>query len=113
NAWKENEKCRETEQRFRDAMNDDFNTAQALAVLFDTASNLNIARTDAEKSGAKAAVAAWASLLSLFRSLLGLAPELEAKEEELSGLDEELMRLLIELRADARKSKQFEVADKI
>ncbi len=115
NAWKSSASCAELEKRFAEAMNDDFNTARALAVLFDVVTRLNTIRMDVERGeDKKSQLAALASLLDLFRNLLGVSRELEATAsggmEELSG---QLLDLLIEVRNDARKLKQFALSDKI
>ncbi|MBI5153902.1 cysteine--tRNA ligase [Candidatus Poribacteria bacterium] len=114
-AWRADAECQALMQRFADAMNDDFNTAQALAVLFDLVTALNTDAAAAERSpaGPRAALEARVSLLCLFRTLLGLTPELEAKSGGLDGITGDLLQLLIDLRAEARKAKQFALADMV
>jgi len=55
----------EYEQRFNEAMNDDFNTAEALAVLFEVRNRLNTASDDVQ-------VLYFASLLKKLGNLLGI-----------------------------------------
>lgn len=107
------------------AMDDDFNTGAAIAALFDLARSLNRfieaeGLEDAANRGkpeGQTALARLKQAAAMFRELaatLGLfrAPvdQAEAGGDELVG---KLVGLLIEVRADARKSKNFAAADKI
>jgi len=111
----------EHRMRFLEAMDDDFNTAGGIAALFDLVRRLNKFVDDekleekGEKAGAKidllrrgaATLCELAHTLGLFR----VPPrETGAGDDELVG---KLMDLLIEIRAEARKSKDFATADKI
>jgi cysteinyl-tRNA synthetase len=92
---------------FEAALDDDFNTAGAIAALHQLATELN----KAPESPDLAPPAAY--LKGLGRTLLGLfqfAPEPSAADDELAG---KLMTLIIQLRADARKTKNYPVADQI
>jgi len=71
--------------RFEQAMDDDFNTPVALAVLFDLARELNkIKEADQEKAGALAAT------LKIFRWLLGILQD--DPEAFLKGVSHTLRR---------------------
>jgi cysteinyl-tRNA synthetase len=92
--------------RFREAMDDDFNTAEAVAVLFDLATGLNRShrREDAQ-------------LLKSLAHVLGLLQReptafLQALPAE-GGLDAARIEALIAARAAARKAKDFKEADRI
>jgi cysteinyl-tRNA synthetase len=92
--------------RFRDAMNDDFNTPEAVAVLFDLASELNKSHSQA-----------YAQLLKSLAAILGLLERdatafLQALPSE-GGLDAERIEALIAARTAARKAKNFAEADRI
>jgi cysteinyl-tRNA synthetase len=92
--------------RFREAMNDDFNTPEAVAVLFDLANELNRSRSP-EK----------AQLLKSLAGILGLLQRdpnafLQALPSE-GGLAPERIEELIAARAAARKAKNFAEADRI
>ena len=91
-------------QAFEEAMEDDFNTADALAAVFDLVKFANTNVT--ENSSAAFASAVRKELLTL-TDVLGLIVE---KEEEI--LDEEIEKL-IEERQAARKAKDFARADEI
>ncbi len=109
--------------RFLDAMDDDFNTGAAVGALFDLRKTLNGFITEhkleADGKSNAATVAALTRGVTLFKelsNLLGVFLKPIAKKAS-GGADDEfvnsLMQLLISLRADVRKAKQFEIADKI
>jgi cysteinyl-tRNA synthetase len=106
-------------KRFYDAMDDDFNTAAALASMFEFANRINrfIEERELEKSPGDSpakhvAYASTQGLMALGR-LLGLftsAPEKTGVGDELV---DSLMDILIAARAEARKARQFAIADMI
>jgi cysteinyl-tRNA synthetase len=111
-------KCR---QKFLTAMDDDFNTGGATGELFELAKVANKFADDADLEGKgktdTAAVATFTSLLTTIRELtniLGIFVAPPAVPEAGGGeLLAKVMPLVIELRASARKNKNFAVADKI
>lgn len=89
--------------KFIEAMDDDFNTAQAIAVLFDMAREINRAQNDGFNTE------------KLRQTLLELAGVLGLTLEE-KGVDiaaSPFVELLISLRNDLRAEKQWQLADKI
>lgn len=114
-AWQADEEARAFNDRFAAGMDDDFNTAQAFAALFDLVTRLNTERAAVAKGeGDAEKLAAFASLLAQFREVLGVVPDLEAKEEGLGGgAEEDLLRLLVDVRAEARKARQWALADMV
>ena len=91
-------------QRFREAMDDDFNTTEAVAVLFELANEVN--RTRAEKD---------ARLLKSLGGILGLLgrrAESFLQAGTVSHTPESIQKL-IEARLAARKAKNFAEADRI
>lgn len=90
--------------RFEAAMDDDFNTADAIAAIFEL---VKYANTTAEAGRSKAYLEALKSCVVSLMDVLGLKAE---KAEEL--LAEEIEEL-IEARQTARKSKDFAKADEI
>jgi cysteinyl-tRNA synthetase len=104
-------------ERFREHMDDDFNTGGAVGVLFELVTALNrfadIAKLEAgSDADAKEAFSEGAVLLKELGLVLGLFFEepktaSEGNDQLVSGL----MRLLIDLRADLRKAKNFTLAD--
>jgi len=97
---------------FEQQMNDDFNSAKAIAVLFDHGKGLRkLIRNNEIPSNIDAVQELWKSLM---HNVIGLWPDAgqdqgSEKAEALDGA----MELLIELRADARKNKNFDQADQI
>ncbi len=106
--------------KFLEMMDDDFNTAGAIGVLHELAKEVNgfIERNDLERSKTPDAVAGAAAGVHTLRNLgmvLGLFnPRVVGPTSaETSALTESLMQLLIQLRHDARASKNFALADAI
>jgi cysteinyl-tRNA synthetase len=100
-------------QRFNEAMNEDFNTPVALTALFDLAKLANTL-LNAEAAPSRAALAA---IDALFRELggtvLGIVPEQAATAGASAEREAGLIRLLIEMRAEARARKDFKQADAV
>ena len=99
-------------QRFNDAMNEDFNTAEAVSVLFDLANQINKLRaTDTEKASALA------TTLKHLGDVLGLLqddPDSYLKSGGSSeGLGDTDINALIEQRAQAKVDKNWGEADRI
>lgn len=96
------------ETRFIDAMNDDFNTPEALAVLFDLARAINKTTDQKEAAGL-------AALLKELGGILGLLqndPAVVLGEVNLNNLDLEIQSLINE-RNQARLDKNWAKADEI
>ena len=96
------------EQRFREAMDDDFNTPEAYSVLFDLAREVNRLKTE-DLSLANAAAAKLRELASVL-GILQQAPEAFLQQ---GGQDDEVAEIeaLIEMRNNARQSKDWAQAD--
>ncbi|MEW8561779.1 MAG: DALR domain-containing protein, partial [Candidatus Thiodiazotropha sp.] len=100
--------------RFRDAMDDDFNTPEALAVLFDLAREINrLKETDSKAA---------ASLAAQLRELGGMLGILQDDAENYlrgtapadeDGLNDEAIEAMIQARIDARTEKNWGEADRI
>ncbi|GAI08475.1 unnamed protein product [marine sediment metagenome] len=90
--------------RFADSMDDDFNTAQAIAVLFDLAREINRAREEKhDVTGAQHTLAELAEVLG-FTLEEPSRPPLDA---------EPFIELLVSTRLDLRQAREWELADKI
>lgn len=92
------------EQKFVETMDDDFNTAQAIAVLFELVKEIN---RGAEQS--MTITEAQRTLLKL-AGILGLT--LKEKTNPTLGA-EVFIRLLVSVRDDLRQTQQWQLADKI
>ena len=102
-------------ERFNSAMRDDFNTSEAIAVLFEIIKALNSAvkEENAEQS------AIYYSTLRHLTNILGLVQNnvddfLKSDiGQEALGLTEEQITDFIQQRVDAKKAKDFAKADEI
>ena len=94
-------------QAFRDAMDDDFNTRQAIEVLFQMVRATN--KSMADKTLSKKAAQRHIALIDEFNGILNIIPE----EEEDDGTLDSVMSILIDLRAELRKNKMYNLADMI
>jgi cysteinyl-tRNA synthetase len=91
------------QQRFIEAMEDDLNTPQAIAALFDLAREINRARDEGFM------VDQAQQMLLKLAGILGLT--LEGEEAHLEA--EPFIELLISVRDELRRNKHFQLADKI
>jgi len=110
--------CTETTKRLIGAMDDDFNTGNAIAALFEFATAIN-RFIESEKLESGGSAAAMTDLLGAARRLVGLGrliglflePPLKAGADD--GLTDTVMQVLIKVRQHVRKKKDFETADMI
>ena len=89
--------------RFMAAMDDDLNTPQALAVLFDLAKEVNRARDEGR------GIAAPQGLLLELADVLGL--RLEQTEQAIEAAP--FIELLVQIRTELRAAKQWQLADRV
>ncbi|MCP5002556.1 MAG: cysteine--tRNA ligase [Planctomycetes bacterium] len=113
-TWKD--KLEKYRHDFESAMNEDFNTAGALAVLFNVTREVN----HLLNSGEQTSKGALSEIDSFFRiyggDILGLVPEktVQAEEKEKDfALEDNLIKALAETRNELRESKQWALSDKI
>jgi len=106
-------------REFEDAMDDDFNTARAIAALYDLSRAINHLANYADNQPQhfgdddKGALFEAALNLKKLGSILGLFDEpVGAETAPAEGLEGDLVDLVIELRNLARESKNFEIADR-
>ena len=98
------EKIASSQEQFIEAMDDDFNTAKAISVLFDLSKLANYYLL--EKNTAVAVIDAFTKQFEALFHVLGLKLE---KEEMLDGE----IDALIEKRIQARKDRNFQLSDQI
>ena len=102
-------KATEFETRFFEVMDDDFNTPQALAVLFDLVRHTNTLRAEDESTALP-----FAALLVRLGGVLGiLQGDAETFLKSGSEVDEAWIESMIQQRADAKKAKNFAESDRI
>jgi len=97
--------------RFESAMRDDFNTPEAISVLFDLAREINRCReTEPDRA---ASLAGTLRHLGERLGLLGEAPEAFLRGGTPEGLDDEAIEGLIAARNAARQARNWAEADRI
>jgi cysteinyl-tRNA synthetase len=101
------EQVEATQKGFNDSMDDDFNSAGAVGNLFDLVRSINQARaenaTDEQLSPAQTAFKALTDVLGL---------EMKLPEAAETNADA-FIELLVSLRQDLRKNKNYDLADKV
>lgn len=98
-------------ERFRQAMDDDFNTPEAFAVLFELTRDINRAREDNEQQAATLA-----AVLRELGDVLGILqqdPEIFLQGNAEAGLSDADIDALIERRNQARVDKDWAEADRV
>ena len=98
----------EAKKKFITAMNDDFNTALALAALFDLSREVNTYLNETELNKD-----ILVETQELYEELLGVLGIELTEEEAQEGLADDLMELIISMRKEARANKDFAAADRI
>ena len=99
--------------RFLAAMDDDLNAPQALAALFDLNREVNTLLNSGQIVTGGTLAAIDGAYRALGGDVLGVIPGELPQEGGEAGLDAALMDVLIDLRAAARKNKDWATADTI
>lgn len=97
---------------FESAMDDDLNTPQAVAVLFDFVRDVNKTIAENENLSAEFYLGVKEFLSKTAQGVLGIV-DLEKSQAQGSFIENDLIEFLIRLRNDARKEKNFTLSDKI
>jgi cysteine--tRNA ligase len=111
------EKVNELDKKFMEAMDEDMNTPQALAVIFDQikeTKKFSVNVSSGEE--AEALNYSYNSLRKKLEEVLGIVLFMEDENKNFKNNDKltgNLIELLIKLRADARKEKNFKLSDEI
>ena len=101
-------------REFESAMDDDFNTAKAFGALFELIKEANLLKDRALKEGEitreeKFSLLEAVEVIKEFLRVLGFREETEERE----GIEDELIKILIDVRSELRKKKEFQLADLI
>jgi len=117
----EHQRLRSLRRRFQEAMDDDFNTAQALGHIFESVRLLNRALEQEPADPAALAFLAWlrreitllGGILNLMQQDPGAMLQTLRQRREALALDPATIAALIEERRQARQAKDFAKADAI
>ncbi len=103
------------QKHFTKAMDDDFNTPEALAALFDLARDINRTTDDAtEASNLAALMLQLANQLGLMEGGAdGIEAWFKGDSDNTDGLNDDAIEALIQQRIDAKANKDWATADKI
>jgi len=101
------------ENRFSEAMDDDFNSPQAVAVIFDFVKEVNRIIAEKENIHSDFYVNVKEFLANTAQNVLGIISFEEKVLKQDSLLENELIKLLIEIRLKAKLDKNFQLADEI
>ena len=114
------QKIEEFDKKFEDAMDEDMNTPQALATIFDQIRETNkfISTNESEFSTIYYEIKkSYDSLKKKIENVFGIAIEAENAVKKEDGenmeLTKKLIELLIKLRSEARSEKNFKLSDEI
>lgn len=114
------QKIDEFDKKFKDAMDEDMNTPQALATIFDQIRETNkfISTNESEFSTIYYEIKkSYGSLKQKIENVFGIAIEAENAVKKEDGenmeLTKKLIELLIKLRSEARSEKNFKLSDEI
>ncbi|MBZ0308245.1 MAG: cysteine--tRNA ligase [Anaerolineae bacterium] len=106
------ETLKTTRTRFEEAMDDDFNAPSALAALYELTREVNTLLNSGTRVGKNVLNEIDSTYRSLGGEVLGIVPD-----KMLSGTNAEresaLIRMLIEMRSEARASKNYATSDRI
>ncbi|MFO7525878.1 MAG: cysteine--tRNA ligase [Ignavibacteriaceae bacterium] len=98
-------------KNFEAAMDDDLNTSQAVAVIFDFVREVNTVINETEKIDNQFFMHVKNFLQSTAASVLGIVDFVN--EDNASSIEKELIELFIRIRFEAKQGKNFQLADKI
>jgi len=102
----------EEKRRFEEAMDDDFNTPLAISIIFNIAKAMN-SYAENSKETATSAKEEVSGILRRLLDVLGVEIRTEERGVDETGKVKELMDLIIDLRREMRKRKDWKATDKI
>lgn len=100
------------EAKFIEAMDEDFNTAQALGHIFELvkAVNKTLDEVNISEKGLEVINEVYSYLVMIIQDVLGVQLKLEV---EVNNISADLIELILELRRNAREEKNWALSDKI
>lgn len=100
------------EAKFIEAMDEDFNTAQALGHIFELvkAVNKTLDEANISKKSLEVIDEVYSYLVMIIQDVLGVKLKLEV---EVNNISVDLIELILELRRNAREEKNWALSDKI
>jgi cysteinyl-tRNA synthetase len=101
------------EKRFTDALDEDFNTPQAVAVIFDFVKEVNRTIADKDYLHLNFYIRVKNFLINTAENVLGIMTFEEKEMKQDSLLENELIKVLIDIRLKAKSEKNFQLADDI
>jgi cysteinyl-tRNA synthetase len=102
--------CTDLENAILDALNDDLNTPIVIAQLFEAARRINLVNDGKESIDAENKEILKALFENYFRGVLGIPSGQEAVDD---GTLDSVLKLLIELRSEAKANKNYALSDQI
>ena len=109
-------KLKKRQDEFEKAMDNDFNTAQAIGILNDLSSDINSFINDPDlvlNQSTQNAVKESYDLFNKLTNVLGLKLDLETNKDNNPQLVNDLVDYILDIRKEARQNKEYEKADKI
>jgi cysteinyl-tRNA synthetase len=101
------------EKRFITALDDDFNTPQAIAVIFDFVKEANKTIAENDNLQLKFYIAVKSFLIKTAGDVLGIISFEKKELKQDSLLENKLIKILIDIRLKAKSEKNFQLADDI
>jgi cysteinyl-tRNA synthetase len=101
------------EKRFSDALDDDFNTPQAIAVIFDFVKEVNKTIAEKENLNVNFYITVKDFLIRTAENVLGIISFEQKQVRQDSFLENELIKILVDIRLKAKAEKNFQLADDI
>jgi cysteinyl-tRNA synthetase len=98
--------------KFLEAMDDDFNTAQAIGVLFDLSKEINALMAE-NRASAEDLQSVNALFNDLGGNVLGIIPTTFESGSSDKSIEDGLVNLILELRSEVRTQKLWQLSDKI
>jgi cysteinyl-tRNA synthetase len=105
--------CGKFEQRFIEAMDEDFNTSQAVAIIFDFVKEINKTISEKENLNVDFYKKVRDFLSVIANDVLGIMNFKSASETRDASFENKLIDLLIDIRLKAKKDKNFSLSDEI